>query len=444
MKDFLLPNQIKTVLDRLYRNGFSAYIVGGCVRDMIMGKEPNDYDVTTSALPDEILEIFKDYKTYEIGKKFGTITVVSGQYHVEITTMRKERGYKDGRRPSDVVFTDSIMEDVARRDFTVNAMAYSMEKGFFDAFRGEKDIENKLIKAVGTAEERFKEDGLRILRALRFAACLEFDIEEKTEKAIFDCAYMIDSIAKERIREELDKLLMGKNAIRILDRYFEIFCRIIPELRPMRGFLQHSKYHFLDVWQHTLAVVGETQSDRILKIAALLHDVGKPQAYYMDNKGVGHFKGHEPIGAEKAKDILKKLKYSCDDIDKVYNLILYHRDEATKDAVWIRQTLNKMKGEQGAYRLIELMRADAMAKVPDYQNIDEFIKAKQLLREISDKKSPYLISHLAVNGNDLQEIGITGEKIGKTLTGLLGDVIKNPEINSREKLLELAKGKQLT
>ncbi|MBR5265228.1 MAG: polynucleotide adenylyltransferase, partial [Clostridia bacterium] len=262
MKEFIIPNEIKTVLDMLYQSGFSAYIVGGGVRDILMDKIPHDYDVTTSATPEQTLGVFKDFQTYELGRKFGTITVVSGQYHVEITTMRTEKGYADGRRPDEVIFTDSIMEDASRRDFTINAMAYSIKDGFFDGFDGIADLDRGLIRAVGDAERRFTEDGLRIMRALRFAARFGFEIEEKTSQAMEKCAFMLDNIARERIHDELDGFLISKGAVGILDRYFDIFCRIIPQLEGA------DKSTLLDM-------IAETLEDNLSKLAALLWQTDK-------------------------------------------------------------------------------------------------------------------------------------------------------------------------
>ena len=380
MKEFIIPNEIKTVLDRLYQNGFSAYIVGGCVRDILMGIEPHDYDVTTSSTPEQTLEVFRDFQTYELGRKFGTITVVSGAHHVEITTMRTEKGYADGRRPDEVAFTDSIMEDASRRDFTINAMAYSLKDGFFDGFGGVHDIENKVIKAVGDAERRFTEDGLRIMRALRFAARFGFEIEENTAKALEKCIFMLDNIAKERINDELDKLIVSAGAADILDRYYSIFCHIIPQLENINK-------------AEMLSLFRETPDERILKLSALLLQTG-------DNVGI----------------ILKNLKYSNDDIDKITKII-ENADIKLETDAQLRRMLNKT-GYENTVNLLRFKGNNAM------------LERIELIRN-----HPYRLKDLAVNGRDLAQFGIKGEQTGVILNKLLGDVIENPGLNTKEQLI---------
>lgn len=380
MKEFVIPNEIKTVLDRLCQNGFSAYIVGGCVRDILMDTEPHDYDVTTSSTPEQTLEVFKDFRTYELGRKFGTITVVSGKYHVEITTMRTEKGYADGRRPDEVIFTDSIMEDASRRDFTINAMAYSLKDGFFDGFGGAEDIENKLIKAVGNAEVRFREDGLRIMRALRFAARLGFEIEEYTEKAIRKCLFMLDNIAKERIRDELDRLLVCRCSGDIIDRYFDVFCHIIPQLENI------SKVEMLSIF-------SETQNDRLLKLSALILQTG-----------------------DSVKDILRNLKYSNDDIDTVTKITENYCKNLETDAD-LRHMMNKVGYENTKSILILKHQEDMLVRLENVKN------------------HPYSMKDLAVNGNDVAKLGVKGSEIGRILGILLDEVINDPSKNTKEQLI---------
>ena len=380
MKEFVIPNEIKTVLDRLCQNGFSAYIVGGCVRDILMDTEPHDYDVTTSSTPEQTLEVFKDFRTYELGRKFGTITVVSGEYHVEITTMRTEKGYADGRRPDEVIFTDSIMEDASRRDFTINAMAYSLKDGFFDGFGGAEDIENKLIKAVGDAEVRFKEDGLRIMRALRFAARLGFEIEENTEKVIRKCLFMLDNIAKERIRDELDRLLVCRYSAYIIDRYFDVFCYIIPQLENIRK-------------EEMLSFFADTQNDRLLKLSALLLQTG-----------------------DCVKDILRNLKYSNDDIDTVTKITENYCKNLETDAD-LRRMMNKI-GYENTKSILILKHQEGM-----------------LVRLENMKNHPYSMKSLAVNGNDVAKLGMKGSEIGRILNILLEEVINDPSKNTKEQLI---------
>lgn len=439
MKEFRLPYEVETVLEMICQSGFSAYLVGGSVRDFLMGKEPSDYDITTSALPEDIEFIFRKFITFDSGKKYGTISVVFNTFIIEITTMRKEVGYSDGRRPDEVIFSDSILEDLMRRDFTMNAIAYSHKSGIYDPFNGKRDIENMLIRAVGNPNERFREDGLRILRCLRFAAVLGFKIDDETSCAIDECRDMLGHIANERIKEELDKLLCGKNISFVLEKKSNILFYIIPELQPMYGFLQYSKYHNLDVWEHTIAVMAHVPKDKVLRLAALLHDIGKPRAFIMDKGGRGHFKGHEAIGAEMSKEILQRLKYKSSDIERIYKIILWHRDENIKDEYWIRKTLSKMGSEEGCREILCIMRADALAKVREYQDTDTIDYAVRLLDKIISRGDAYSLKQLAVNGNDLLEMGIEKGKIGKTLDMLLECVLKNPNMNDKALLIKMIK-----
>ena len=378
MKEFIIPNEIKTVLDMLYQSGFSAYIVGGCVRDILMDKIPHDYDVTTSAIPEQTLEVFRDFQTYELGRKFGTITVVSGGYHVEITTMRTEKGYADGRRPDEVIFTDSIMEDASRRDFTINAMAYSLKDGFFDGFDGITDLDNKLIRAVGDAERRFTEDGLRIMRALRFAARFGFEIEEKTSQAMEKCTFMLDNIARERIREELDGFLISKGAVGILDRYFDIFCRIIPQLETADK-------------SALLGMIADAPADNLSRLTALLWQT------------------------DEVRDILRNLRHSNEVVSSVAKIV-ENKDARLENDADIRRLMSKI-GYENTRILVGLIHKD---------------KADNLERV---KNHPHRISDLAVSGEDLKEMGISGKKIGETLGWLLEAVLENPLLNEKDKLI---------
>ena len=436
MMSVQLPNQIKTALQHLAEGGFSAFLVGGCVRDALMGTTPKDYDITTSALPDEIEQLFYNYTCVLTGKRYGTITVVIEQMPIEITTMRRELGYSDGRRPDGVVFTKDIYEDLARRDFTINAIAYGQDGTIIDPYQGFYHLNTKKIVAVGNANDRFREDGLRILRAIRFASVLDFEIEKNTENSLLTAVDMLDKIAVERVRDELCKALCGVKAPTVLDNYFAVFCKIIPELQPMYGFQQHSKYHNLDVWQHTLSVLSGVPQECILRLAALFHDVGKPHTFTMDKNGRGHFYGHEPVGAEMAKEIMTRLRFSNHQIQSVYDLILCHRDENKKDAYWVRKTMCKLGSPEKCKEVLYLMAADARAKVEDYQDTDEIEHALQLLKQIEKRGDCYCLKMLAVNGDDLLQLGLSAKRVGQALQELLKLVLKNPKLNDKKRLLQ--------
>ena len=445
MRDIYLPAETEALLSKIEEAGYKGYVAGGAVRDLLRGIAPTDFDIATSAVPDETEKIFADCKTLDIGKKFGTITVFWHGEPYEITTFRAESGYTDGRRPSAVSFGESIEEDLKRRDFTINAMALGRD-GLKDPFGGRDDLQKGIIRAVGQAEKRFSEDGLRIMRALRFASVLGFEIEGETEKAIFACKDMLRLISNERIRDELCKMATGKNFTAVLDRYFDVFTVFLPELAAMKGFEQHSKYHDLDVWQHTLKVIDSVPiENETVRIAALFHDVGKPDSFYMDDKGAGHFKGHEAVGAKMAREIMKRLRFSKDYTESVYKHILWHRDEETKDEYWIRKMLAKMGSEQLCRDIILLLRADAMAKKEQYREEESFKKAFADLDRIIERGDPYALFELAVDGNDMLELKIPNRKIGKVLNWLLEEVMKNPSENTRENLLKkaLQKAEQL-
>ena len=283
-----LPCEVKLAIAKLTEKGFEAYIVGGCVRDSLMKCTPKDYDITTSANPEEVKNVFKEYRVVETGLKHGTVTVIVRGMPLEITTFRIDSEYLDHRHPKNVTFTKSLKEDTARRDFTMNALAYNDEKGLCDFYGGKVDIENKIIRCVGDANKRFNEDALRIMRALRFSSVLGFDIEENTKNAMFNNKHLLKNISSERLAGELVKLLCGANVKKILLEYIDIIGVFIPELLPMKGFEQHNRHHIYDVWTHTAVAIENIDASPVLRLAALFHDAGKPDCFFMKN-GEGHF-----------------------------------------------------------------------------------------------------------------------------------------------------------
>lgn len=427
-------------MELLEKSGFKAFAVGGCVRDIIMGREPNDWDMTTSALPEETTEVFKDFRTIPTGLKHGTVTVLIEGNPLEITTMRIDGEYSDSRRPDSVSFTDEITMDLSRRDFTVNAMAYNHTDGLVDPFGGRDDIERKVIRCVGDPDKRFGEDALRIIRALRFASVLGFDIDGDTAGSINRNHTQMQNIASERIRVELVKLLSGKNVEKILTEYKEVVFGIIPELKACDGFPQKTPYHIYDVWNHTVKVVGAVRNEPAFRVAALLHDISKPECLKYDEYGIAHFKGHDVKGAEKAKEIMRRLHFSNAEISTVYGMILLH----DKRPDGIRSHLARLCSEYSAENVrnaLELLIADAAGKHPDYYAVEyaRYIRAEKQLDEIENDGTPLKTQELCINGNDLQALGFRGKEIREVLDKLFIDVIDGMADNSYDELKERAK-----
>jgi len=432
-----IPEPIKKVLQMLEEAGYEGYIVGGCVRDCLMGKTPDDYDVTTSALPKEVERVFSGYKVIETGLKHGTVTVVIDHFHIEITTFRTEGEYVDGRRPSSVSFTRSLKEDVARRDLTINAMACDLRGKVYDYFGGLADVEKGVIRAVGNPKERFSEDALRIMRALRFSSVTGFEIEDETAKALMECKEMLLKISVERIREELVKLLCGKWARRTIIEYCDILGVIIPELIPMKGFEQKTYWHIYDVLEHTAVAVENTPAVPALRLSALLHDIGKPHCFSQDEAGVGHFYGHALVSVDLARDIMNRLKFDNDTKDKVLNLIKYHDVPLEPTNRSIKRALNKYTRE-GFFDLILLKRADNLAQNPEIAIRQEYLdELVRIAEEIIEQEQCFSLKDLAIKGTDLIEAGIEpGKEIGIILDVLLEAVIEEKLPNNKAELLK--------
>ncbi len=436
-----LPDSVVSILNRLENGGFSAFVAGGAVRDIIMGKTPHDYDIATNAKPQDVKAVFRH--TIDSGIKHGTVTVVENKTGYEITTFRRDGEYIDGRHPQSVSFVTNPREDCARRDFTINAMMYSPSKGILDYFGGRDDIENQIIRCVGNPEERFMEDALRMLRAIRFSAVLSFKIEDNTWRAIKKCAVLIKKVSSERILEELNKILLSENPdyIRLLHEC-GLLRYIIPELEKCFGEPQRNKYHIYDVGEHIMHTVKNTPPDMVLRWAALMHDIGKPCCSSTDQNGIIHFYGHHRESCRIAVDLLHRLRMNNDTIRDVSILVENHdvRVEPSQPAV---KRMMSRTGEVLFEKLLLLQTADNMAKNPEHfpekkQRIDS---AHTLYKEILAERQPYLVSHLAVNGKDLIRLGYKpGREIGDTLKRLIDEVIINPQLNSRDYLLKAAKG----
>ena len=429
-----LPSGVADVLRRLRDAGHAAYAVGGCVRDCMMGLVPTDYDVATSATPEETLRVFSGERVIETGVKHGTVTVLADGAGVEVTTFRVDGAYSDTRRPDAVAFTLSLSADLARRDFTVNAMAWDEREGLVDLYGGAADIGGRVIRCVGDPDTRFREDALRILRALRFAAVLDFSIEAETAAALRRNAPLLEKISAERVNIELCKLLCGKNARAVLLDYGDVLGVPIPEILPMRGFDQHNPYHIYDVWAHTAIAVESAPPTVVLRLAALLHDVGKPPCFTLDEGG-GHFYGHAKAGAEMADAILRRLRFDTATRERVVLLVREHCGfELTERAV--KRALNRL-GPEAYFELAALMRADNLAQSPALRHRQAWIdEMERLGREILNQDACFSLKDLAVNGDDLIAAGCApGPALGAALKTLLDAVIDGRAENEKAALL---------
>lgn len=434
-----LPEQVDKALEMLECSGFEAYIIGGCVRDFLLGKNPTDYDITTSAKPEEVKNIFAGYNVIETGIKHGTVTAVLSGMPLEITTFRIDSGYSDNRHPDTVMFSGCLREDVARRDFTVNSIAYSHKTDFVDYYNGKNDIENMTIRCIGDADKRFEEDSLRILRALRFSSCLGFTIEKATEDALFRNKDLLVNVSAERIAAEFVKMLCGKNVKDILIKYTDILGVFIPELLPMVGFEQKNPHHIYDVLVHTAVATEQIASDPILRMAAFFHDIGKPYCFTTDNCGIGHFYGHHSVSERIADAVLRRLKVDNNSRNSVTLLVKHHdrQIECTERAV--KRVLNTI-GPDMFFDLIKLKRADNLAQAPKLHFRQKYCdEIENTAADIIKKGECFSLESLAVNGNDLIGLGLKpGPQIGSVLRSLLDTVIGGEVLNERESLLKLA------
>ena len=434
-----IPESVTELMDRLEEAGFECHCVGGCVRDWLMGIAPHDYDCCTAATPEEMLEIFRDRQLVLAGLKHGTVGVVTENGVVEITSFRTEGGYADSRHPDWVHFVRNLREDLARRDFTVNAMAYSPRRGLSDPFGGQEDLKRGLLRAVGEPEQRFREDALRILRGLRFAARFGFAIEEKTLSAMHTEIAGLDALARERVMTELEGFLLAAKAPDLL-RAVEILCRVLPELAPTVGFDQKNPNHVHDVFGHMAQVVESVPPTAQLRLAALLHDIGKPAVFTLDEHGVGHFYGHAAVSAEIADAVLLRMKASNALREEVVWLVKHHMDRYLPDEKTARRLLSR-HGMERMERLLDLQAADLGGKGTDAPDasLRELEQLRKLLRTLAEKEGTLTLKTLAVKGADLMEKGMKpGPQLGRTLNALLEKVLAGELPNEKEALLEAA------
>ena len=436
-----MPKNVDIAINLLQSAGFEAYAVGGCVRDSLLGKTPNDWDITTSAKPEDMKSVFADFHCIDTGIKHGTVTVVIDGEPLEITTFRLDGEYEDNRHPKSVTFTSNLGADLGRRDFTVNAMAYSKMTGTVDLFGGQNDLKNKIIRCVGDPDRRFNEDTLRILRALRFASALDFEIEEKTAQSLLKNRALLGNISEERIAKELLKLVCGKGAKRILTDFAPVLFEILPELQPMYKNSHDNPHHCYDIYEHTLIAVESINPEPTLRFAMLLHDCGKPAVKKFDENGVAHFYGHQRISAEISAQILARLKVSNKFRDEILFLVSNHdRWELYENTEKMPRYLSKF-GLDGVLNLLKVMRADVLAQSPEYRyRLDQIADAEETAKNLAAQKPCLSLSELQINGRTLMDIGIPqGRKLGAVLAQLLDEVIDGVTKNTQEALTTRAR-----
>ena len=435
-----MPRSASIALETLRRHGFCAYIVGGCVRDALRGAEPSDYDITTSALPEETEKAFEGYRIIETGLSHGTVTVLIEGVPIEITTFRIDGEYEDHRRPKEVTFTRSIDEDLARRDFTVNAMAYSPETGLTDLFGGRRDLSDGIIRAVGDPDRRFEEDALRILRAMRFASVLDFEIERETAFAMRRRMGLLGSISAERINTELSKLLLGRGCERILTEYGDILGAVIPEIIPAFGFDQRNPHHAYDVYIHTVKCVVACPPDRNIRMAALLHDIGKPDTFSVGEDGVGHFYGHSDRSLELAVTVLDRLRFDNASKNEILTLIRWHDPVIEESEAAVGRWMRRL-GVETLKKLLCLKAADNTAQAKEcHGRLQSYERIRGIIDRLVERDACLSLRHLAVKGGDLISVGFrTGKRLGEALDILLDAVISGELPNEREALLDYAR-----
>ncbi|KAI4440776.1 MAG: HD domain-containing protein [Ruminococcus sp.] len=438
----VLPNKVLMIILNLQMHGYDAYAVGGCVRDSILAKKPQDWDITTSAKPADIKRMFR--RTVDTGIEHGTVTVLLGRESFEVTTYRIDGVYEDNRHPKEVRFTNNLEEDLKRRDFTINAMAYNDDVRLVDAFGGMKDLNYHLIRCVGNPKERFSEDALRILRAVRFSAQLGFSIEKSTEAAIKELAPSLRHVSAERIRTELLKILVSNHPEQLREAYrLGITKVILPEWDDMEGVAQNTPHHKYDVAEHTIHAIKNVKRDKILRLTMLFHDMGKPAMKSTDENGRDHFKGHAIVSEELTNVVMRRLKFDNETIKKVTRLVCYHdyRVEATPQNV--RRAMNRIGVELFPYYLaVRLADVKAQSVYQKREKVENIIKMRELYQEALVQENCVTLHDLAVTGKDLMEIGMEpGQKLGSMLQELLEWVIDDPDCNKKEILCEYVKEK---
>ena len=434
-----VPAPVNYIIQELEKCGHEAYMVGGCVRDSVLGRKPNDYDICTSATPDEILKAFPDKEIIPTGLQHGTVTILINKEPFEVTTYRIDGDYSDNRRPDNVTFTKNLVEDLRRRDFTINAMAYNPKTGLIDPFNGMEDIKYKKIRCVGSAEDRFNEDALRILRAIRFEAQLGFAGLPETMFEIERQYDRLKNISIERINSEFCKIVASEQFCVELVLYPNVFSLFIPELKDLIGFQQNNPYHAYDVFDHTVHAIEKCESDDlVVRLAVFFHDFGKPHSYQDGEDGIRHFKGHGKVSAEITDSIMKRLRFDNETRNNVVELVYYHDATFEVGNKYVKRWLNKI-GEKQFRRLLVIRKADIKGQKPDYEEsrIEKINNIENILEEILSEKSCFSLKDLAVNGNDVKEVMKLkeGKDIGYWLNEILKRVIDGELENNKDDLV---------
>lgn len=436
-----VPQSVAFAVQQLNTAGFEAYPVGGCVRDMLRGLQPHDWDITTSATPDEIMAVFTSEKLIPTGLQHGTVTLLKDGLPLEITTFRIDGTYADGRHPDSVTFSRSLKEDLARRDFTVNAMALDLENGVVDLFSGQQDLKDKIIRCVGNPDKRFDEDALRVLRALRFAAVLGFDIEPETAAAIRRHKEHLQAVSAERITEEMSKLLCGDGAAKVLREFRDVLVFLIPEMYPLIDFEQYSPYHVYDIFEHTMVALDAVKAEPCLRWAMLLHDTGKAKCFTFGEDGIGHFYGHAAHSKRIAESVLQRLRMSNKQAERILTLVKYHDLPIPPDEVLLTKRLHKF-GQEILLQLLALQDADCAAQAPHLTEARqaEHQLVREMLARLCAEGRCYSLHDLAISGGDLLTLGVpAGPAVGKMLHELLDAVMENRVPNEENALIEHAK-----
>ena len=436
MTTVTIPAPVGEILKTLEAAGYGAWCVGGCVRDALLDRMPGDWDVTTSARPEETMALFAG-RAVPTGLRHGTVTVKTEQGGVEITTLRRDGAYRDHRRPETVTFTDSLEEDLRRRDFTINAMAADLQGTLYDPLGGRADLTAKVLRCVGEPDRRFGEDALRILRGLRFAAELGVTVHPDTAVAIHRNRELLRAIAPERIWAELKKLVSGKWAAEVLRAYPDVAGVFWPEILPMVGFDQRNPHHCYDVWEHTLHALDAAPSDSVLRWAVLFHDMGKPECFALDTQGIGHFMGHGVVSRRIADGVMDRLRFDNAAKERIGELVEWH-DHRVETEKGVRRMLNRF-GERNFRYLLAIQRADNMGQAEEFRGRQKEIdRVEAMLDRELEKGSCFSLKQLAVNGNDLLGLGLSGPAVGRTLQGLLDRVMDGTLPNDRDALLTAA------
>lgn len=435
---WVLPENVLKAINIIEKNGHEVYVVGGCVRDHLMNRTINDYDMTTSASTEELKEMFGEFNLILAGEKHGTITPVIDGEPLEITTFRTDGEYSDGRHPEEVIFVKSFYEDSSRRDFTMNSIGYNPKTGFKDFHGGIADIENKIVRCVGDAENRFGEDALRIMRAVRFASQLGFSLDEKTKEAAIKLRDNLKMISKERVFTELKKLLMGDNAENVLNEYMIILTSVIPELADIIDYDQKNHHHVYTLSGHTAKVVSCLPKDETLRLAGLFHDISKPGCATVDEMGEKHFRGHPSAGCEKTMEILSNLRCDNKTMEDVYLLIKYHDVDIEENSKTVKRMLSKI-GERIFFMLMDLKIADNLAQNPEFRRTDKFERLKDIAREIISESQCFSLKDMMINGKDIISLGYhPSKKIGECLEHLLELIMDEKIPNEKESLIKEA------